>query len=281
MRDAAPYAGTTGSASCWRCTPRSTTRTPGSSSTSRSCTPRAASALGLMPDMGTFVERFPRVVSDRAVRDGGRARPGRLHRRPLRRPRRHARADGHRPLPRRRPGRDGAGPPGHPLHLPRPRRAAPAHGPDRARPGQVLRDGRRHHRVLHPLRPDRPGLRAGRLRRLPLQRVRGQPARPGRLRGRQPRAGTPPARDVRLAARRVNPTHCRKPEEAPCSTSTSSARTACAPPTRAAPAPRSRCGCPTTAASGSRWSRAWTSSSTARPSPPQPRPSPCTATPTR
>jgi sugar phosphate isomerase/epimerase len=27
-------------------------------------------ALGLMPDMGTFVERFPRVVSDRAVRDG-------------------------------------------------------------------------------------------------------------------------------------------------------------------------------------------------------------------
>ena len=27
-------------------------------------------ALGLMPDMGTFVQRFPRVVSDRAVRDG-------------------------------------------------------------------------------------------------------------------------------------------------------------------------------------------------------------------
>lgn len=27
-------------------------------------------ALGLMPDMGTFVERFPRVVSERAVRDG-------------------------------------------------------------------------------------------------------------------------------------------------------------------------------------------------------------------
>ena len=27
-------------------------------------------ALGLMPDMGTFVRRFPRVVSDRAVRDG-------------------------------------------------------------------------------------------------------------------------------------------------------------------------------------------------------------------
>jgi sugar phosphate isomerase/epimerase len=29
-------------------------------------------ALGLMPDMGTFVERFPRVVSERAIRDGGR-----------------------------------------------------------------------------------------------------------------------------------------------------------------------------------------------------------------
>jgi sugar phosphate isomerase/epimerase len=27
-------------------------------------------ALGLMPDMGTFVRRFPRVVSERAVRDG-------------------------------------------------------------------------------------------------------------------------------------------------------------------------------------------------------------------
>jgi sugar phosphate isomerase/epimerase len=27
-------------------------------------------ALGLMPDMGTFVKRFPRVVSERAVRDG-------------------------------------------------------------------------------------------------------------------------------------------------------------------------------------------------------------------
>jgi sugar phosphate isomerase/epimerase len=27
-------------------------------------------ALGLMPDMGTFVKRFPRVVSDRAIRDG-------------------------------------------------------------------------------------------------------------------------------------------------------------------------------------------------------------------
>jgi sugar phosphate isomerase/epimerase len=27
-------------------------------------------ALGLMPDMGTFVERFPRVVSERALRDG-------------------------------------------------------------------------------------------------------------------------------------------------------------------------------------------------------------------
>ncbi|KRF25984.1 sugar phosphate isomerase/epimerase [Phycicoccus sp. Soil803] len=29
-------------------------------------------ALGLMPDMGTFVERFPRVVSERALRDGAR-----------------------------------------------------------------------------------------------------------------------------------------------------------------------------------------------------------------
>ncbi len=29
-------------------------------------------ALGLMPDMGTFVQRFPRVVSDRALRDGAR-----------------------------------------------------------------------------------------------------------------------------------------------------------------------------------------------------------------
>jgi sugar phosphate isomerase/epimerase len=29
-------------------------------------------ALGLMPDMGTFVERFPRVVSERAIRDGAR-----------------------------------------------------------------------------------------------------------------------------------------------------------------------------------------------------------------
>jgi sugar phosphate isomerase/epimerase len=29
-------------------------------------------ALGFMPDMGTFVERFPRVVSERARRDGGR-----------------------------------------------------------------------------------------------------------------------------------------------------------------------------------------------------------------
>jgi hypothetical protein len=28
--------------------------------------------LGLMPDMGTFVERFPRVVSDRALRDGAK-----------------------------------------------------------------------------------------------------------------------------------------------------------------------------------------------------------------
>ena len=27
-------------------------------------------ALGLMPDMGTFVKRFPRVVSERAIRDG-------------------------------------------------------------------------------------------------------------------------------------------------------------------------------------------------------------------
>jgi hypothetical protein len=29
-------------------------------------------ALGLMPDMGTFVEKFPRVVSDRALRDGAK-----------------------------------------------------------------------------------------------------------------------------------------------------------------------------------------------------------------
>ncbi|WP_459983133.1 sugar phosphate isomerase/epimerase family protein [Nocardioides sp. AN3] len=29
-------------------------------------------ALGLMPDMGTFVARFPRVVSERALRDGAR-----------------------------------------------------------------------------------------------------------------------------------------------------------------------------------------------------------------
>ncbi|MFD0663281.1 hypothetical protein [Thermocatellispora tengchongensis] len=29
-------------------------------------------ALGLMPDTGTFVRRFPRVVSDRALRDGAR-----------------------------------------------------------------------------------------------------------------------------------------------------------------------------------------------------------------
>ena len=29
-------------------------------------------ALGLMPDMGTFVKRFPRVVSERALRDGAR-----------------------------------------------------------------------------------------------------------------------------------------------------------------------------------------------------------------
>jgi len=29
-------------------------------------------ALGLMPDMGTYVERFPRVVSERALRDGAK-----------------------------------------------------------------------------------------------------------------------------------------------------------------------------------------------------------------
>jgi sugar phosphate isomerase/epimerase len=29
-------------------------------------------ALGFMPDMGTFVERFPRVVSERALRDGAK-----------------------------------------------------------------------------------------------------------------------------------------------------------------------------------------------------------------
>lgn len=29
-------------------------------------------ALGLMPDMGTFVEKFPRVVAERALRDGAR-----------------------------------------------------------------------------------------------------------------------------------------------------------------------------------------------------------------
>ncbi|MEV7976740.1 TIM barrel protein [Streptomyces sp. NPDC086519] len=29
-------------------------------------------ALGLMPDMGTYVQRFPRVVSERALRDGAR-----------------------------------------------------------------------------------------------------------------------------------------------------------------------------------------------------------------
>ncbi|MFF0267001.1 sugar phosphate isomerase/epimerase family protein [Kribbella sp. NPDC004536] len=29
-------------------------------------------ALGLMPDMGTYVKRFPRVVSDRALRDGAK-----------------------------------------------------------------------------------------------------------------------------------------------------------------------------------------------------------------
>lgn len=29
-------------------------------------------ALGLMPDMGTYVERFPRVVAERALRDGAR-----------------------------------------------------------------------------------------------------------------------------------------------------------------------------------------------------------------
>ncbi|PTT68582.1 sugar phosphate isomerase/epimerase family protein [Arthrobacter sp. HMWF013] len=31
-------------------------------------------ALGFMPDMGTFVERFPRVMSERALRDGARSR---------------------------------------------------------------------------------------------------------------------------------------------------------------------------------------------------------------
>jgi sugar phosphate isomerase/epimerase len=31
-------------------------------------------ALGFMPDMGTYVKRFPRVVSERALRDGARPR---------------------------------------------------------------------------------------------------------------------------------------------------------------------------------------------------------------
>ena len=37
-------------------------------------------ALGLMPDMGTFVERFPRVVSERALRDGAKPELVDLHR---------------------------------------------------------------------------------------------------------------------------------------------------------------------------------------------------------
>ena len=56
-------------------------------------------------------------------------------------------------------------------------------------------------RVLDPVRRDRPGAHRGRLRRLPVQRVRGQPAHPGRLPGRQRRAGPPPARHVRPPAR--------------------------------------------------------------------------------
>ena len=52
---------------------------------------------------------------------------------------------------------------------------------------------------------DRPGPDRGRLRRLPVQRVRGQPAHPGRLPGRQRRAGPPPARHVRPPARRDQP----------------------------------------------------------------------------
>ena len=158
-----------------------------------------------MPDMGTFVERFPRVVSERALRDGAKPELVDLivktyddHGDT------HALADvvnyrGGGPvdfgLARQSTHYIWTEPKSMLEHM-------PLIGHIQAKFYEMTDDGGR---VLDPVRPDRPGAHRGRLRRLPVQRVRGQPAHPGRLPGRQRRAGPPPARHVRPPARRDHP----------------------------------------------------------------------------
>ena len=86
-------------------------------------------ALGFMPDMGTYVRRFPRVVSERALRDGARPELVDLIVKTYDDQRRHPRPDGHRQLPQRRAGRHRPGPAGDALHLDRAQAHARPHGP--------------------------------------------------------------------------------------------------------------------------------------------------------
>ena len=86
-------------------------------------------ALGLMPDMGTYVRRFPRVVSERALRDGAKPELVDLIVKTYDDQRRHPRPDGPRQLPQRRSGRHRPGPPGDALHLDRAQGDARPHAP--------------------------------------------------------------------------------------------------------------------------------------------------------
>ena len=77
---------------CWRCTRPSTTSTRGSCSTSRSCTGPVRRRWASCPTWARSCERFPRVVSERALRDGAKPELVDLIVQDLRRPRRHPRA---------------------------------------------------------------------------------------------------------------------------------------------------------------------------------------------
>ena len=126
-------------------------------------------ALGFMPDMGTYVERFPRVVTDHARRQGGREDLLDLI---------VATYDAHGDVHGLMDTVYYMG--GGPIETGMarqathytwndPRNMLRLHALHPPHPGQVLRDDRRGRRVLHPLRQDHPGAHRGWLLRLPVQ----------------------------------------------------------------------------------------------------------------
>ena len=135
MEGAAPYAEATACGCCWRCTPPSTTSTRGSCEHLEVMHRTAVAGTRAHARHGHLRRAVPARRQRPRARATAPSPSSSTHRQDLRRPRRHPRADGHRQLPRRRPDRDRAGPPGDALHLDRPaddaRRTCPSSGTSR------------------------------------------------------------------------------------------------------------------------------------------------------